>query len=186
MKISIIYVLVLLILSSTENTGSNNYKLFYNNIFDTFTEIIKALNLTQLYELIDNSIDKIGEVCNADKKEIAQKLAECILYAIKVYKSKPEAIEKLKSLLEKLNNLGIFDSEKMKMLRGFYYLDYEKIFTPTNLKIYNYITNEKNAPRIIELFPVLFYKFTTYKIYWKDHINAMEALKKRLLTEYLF
>ena len=76
MKISIIYVLVPLILSSTENTGSNNYQLFYNNIFDTFTEIIKALNLTQLYELIDNSIDKIGEVCNADKKEIAQKLAE--------------------------------------------------------------------------------------------------------------
>ena len=74
----------------------------------------------------------------------------------------------------------------MKMLRGFYYLDYEKIFTPANLKIYNFITDEKNAPRIIELFPVLFYKFTTYKIYWKDHINAMEALKKRILTEYLF
>ena len=71
MKILIIYVLVPLIFSSTENTGSNNYKLFYNNIFDTFTEIIKILNLTQLYELIDNSIDKIGEVCNADKKEIA-------------------------------------------------------------------------------------------------------------------
>ena len=146
MKILIIYVLVPLIFSSTENTGSNNYKLFYNNIFDTFTEIIKILNLTQLYELIDNSIDKIGEVCNADKKEIAQKLAEYILYAIKVYISKPEAVEKLKSLLEKLNNLGIFDSERMKMLRGFYYLDYEKIFTPENLEIYNIIKDEKNAP----------------------------------------
>ena len=84
----------------------------------------------------------------------------------------------MKSLLEKLNNLGIFDSERMKMLRGFYYLDYEKIFTPTNLKIYNYITNEKNAPLINALSPVLFYKISTYKIYWKDHINAMEALKK--------
>ena len=163
MKILIIYVLVPLIFSSTENTGSNNYKLFYNNIFDTFTEIIKILNLTQLYELIDNSIDKIGEVCNADKKEIAQKLAQCILYAIKVYKSKPEAVEKLKSLLEKLNNLGIFDSEKMKMLRGFYYLDYEKIFTPANLKIYNFITDEKNAPLIYALSPVLFYKIIIIK-----------------------
>ena len=142
MKILIIYVLVPLIFSSTENTGSNNYKLFYNNIFDTFTEIIKILNFFQLYELIDNSIDKIREVCNADKKEIAQKLAEYIFYAIKVYISKPEAVEKLKSLLEKLNNLGIFDSERMKMQRGFYYLDYEKIFTPENLEIYNIIKDK--------------------------------------------
>ena len=52
----------------------------------------------------------------------------------------------MKSLLEKLNNLGIFDSERMKMLRGFYYLDYEKIFTPENLEIYNIIKDEKNAP----------------------------------------
>ena len=52
----------------------------------------------------------------------------------------------MKSLLEKLNNLGIFDSERMEMLRGFYYLDCEKIFTPENLEIYNIIKDEKNAP----------------------------------------
>ena len=49
------------------------------------------------------------------------------------------------------------------MLRGFYYLDYEKIFTPANLKIYNFITDEKNAPLIYALSPVLFYKIIIIK-----------------------
>ena len=109
MKFSLFLFLLPLIIASS----SFNYEAF-------FGEIRKIKNLDEIIGKVEKAIDGLSNIFNdKERKDIAKKIADLILYFIENYKEFEVFVSKLKDLLKKLNKYGVSETTLLNGITSF-------------------------------------------------------------------